>query len=240
MKPSIFVLAVAVTLTLGSCTTAYKTGQTPDDVYFSPVRSQDEYVTINQREDNEYRGNDYYGDRYIRMRMLNRNRWSVLDDYYFDNPYAYNYYGSYGNWNNPWNSYWTWNSFYNPYYGGGSVIIKNPVAYKAPSRAVVFNPNSYINNNPVPQQYNAKMGYSSPSNGSRPGNNTRYNNSNSNNSNYSRSNNNSYSGNNSNSTPSRSYNPTSNSSNSSSSSSSAGKSSSSSSSSSSGSTRPPR
>ena len=43
---------------------------------------------------------DYYDDRYLRMKVRNRTQWSDLDDwYYYDNRYSYS---SYRNWNNPW------------------------------------------------------------------------------------------------------------------------------------------
>ena len=45
MKQSITLLVLTVAV-LSSCTTAYKTGQTPDDVYFSPVHKQAEYVQV--------------------------------------------------------------------------------------------------------------------------------------------------------------------------------------------------
>lgn len=241
MKPSILLL-VLFAAAFTSCTTAYKTGQTPDDVYFSPARGQDEYVQVDKKEDRYVQGSeDYYTDRYIRMRMQDRYRWSVLDDYYFNNAYAYNYYGAYNSWTSPWNNYWVWNGYCNPYYNP-VVIIKNPVAFTPPSRAVAFNPKSYINNIPAPQQ-----GSNTKSIGSsyyyRPGNTSsggsyRYNNSNSySNSNSSGSKTYSNSSSNSSSTPSsstptRSYSPSS--SGSSSSSSSSG------SSSSGGGSRPPR
>ena len=44
MNSKILLLALFVAA-LSSCTTAYKTGQTPDDVYYSPARPQgEEYV----------------------------------------------------------------------------------------------------------------------------------------------------------------------------------------------------
>lgn len=241
MRLYILFLALAA-LTLGSCTTAYKTGQTPDDVYYSPVRPQDEYVVTEQQDDRFYYGGnqDYYTDRYLRMRMTNPYRWSALDDYYFNNPYVYNYYGMYNNWYSPWNSYWAWNSYCNPYYIS-PIIIKNPVRFQQiPSRAVVFNPKSYLNTGPQTSSTNFKnnsAGGSYYSPGYNGGSGTRYNNSNNSSRNYnysnSNSNNNSRSYTPSNSTPTRSYNPSS----SSSSSSSSGRSSSSSSSAPS---RPPR
>ncbi|MET0637537.1 MAG: hypothetical protein ABWZ25_16010 [Chitinophagaceae bacterium] len=118
-------------VTVSSCSTAYRTGQTPDDVYYSPGKAQDEYVKAT-KEDRAEEGDDpddyetYAENRYLRMRVANRTQWSVLDDYYFYSPLSYSYYGGafalgYG-WNNPWSSYHMWNNFYNPYggyYGGG-------------------------------------------------------------------------------------------------------------------------
>jgi hypothetical protein len=235
MKSTVIIVALAA-LAFTSCTSAYKTGQTPDDVYFSPTRGDgEEYVQTEKREDRRYQGTDeYYEDRYLRMRANDRYRWSVLDDYYMNSPYAYNYYGSYyGNsLNSPYNNYWSWNTYYNPYcnyyggYYGGSpyynnvIIIKNPTnRITPPSRPIAFNPASYgggqgnINSRGVSNRYISS--YSPTNSSSAP----RYNNSNrsSNNSNFSNglqkifSNTNSSSGNNgsnnSSSTPSRSYTP---------------------------------
>ena len=148
MKQSftLFALTVAV---LSSCTSAYKTGQTPDDVYYSPVRKAAEYVEVEQKEDQPVQKEETYEDRFLRMRVEDRYRWSALDDYYFNNAYAYNSFGNYYSLSSPWNSYWAWNCHYNPYYGGipyypgGVIIMKNPKIYTPPSRALVFNPASY-------------------------------------------------------------------------------------------------
>ena len=59
MKPSILLLALTAAA-FSSCTTAYKTGQTPDDVYFSPTRPQEEYVRVEKQDDRYYRGSDDY------------------------------------------------------------------------------------------------------------------------------------------------------------------------------------
>lgn len=214
MKSTILLLALAA-LIFSSCSSAYKTGQTPDDVYFSPLPKGDEYVRTEKKEDKSYKGSDeYYEDRYLRMRVQNRYQWSALDDYYFNNPYAYNYYGSYYNsysWSSPYNSYWMWNNYYNPYCGS-VIIIKNPGRYYVPpARPIAFNLNSYTNSaNRTAARRNLNSNYST--NGSR------YNNNNSSlsnsvrkvfvntNSGSNRSYNNS---NDNNSTPSRSYNPSS-------------------------------
>ena len=157
MKSTILLLAVFAAA-LSSCTTAYKTGQTPDDVYFSPARPQDEYVQV-EKEDNtrRYRNDDeYYDDRYLRMKVHNRSRWNDLDDWYDYERYGVrgNYY--YGTYNNPYNS---WNYYYNPYtyYGNyyspysypGSIVILNPkyVNNTITVKPRNFNLNSYSNSN---------------------------------------------------------------------------------------------
>ena len=74
-----FLPLLSLTLVFASCSSAYKTGQTPDDVYFSPERPQEEYVRVDKDEDRYYRGDedrtssDYYNyeeDRYLRMKPL--------------------------------------------------------------------------------------------------------------------------------------------------------------------------
>src|SRR5678815_4768861 len=87
MRSAILLLVLSAAI-LGSCTSAYKTGQTPDDVYFSPERPQDKYVTV--QDEDRYLGDDSYDDQYLRMKVHNRMMWSGLDDPYFYNP-RYNY-----------------------------------------------------------------------------------------------------------------------------------------------------
>ena len=162
-----FLPLLSLTLVFASCTTAYKSGQTPDDVYFSPERPQAEYVNVEDKEeDRYYRGesnrssSDYYNyeeERYLRMKVRNRQRWSYLDnDFYSYNPYVYNYPGYY--YNSPWNSYSYWNHYYNPY--GRPVIVynaKSPV-YNRPrtiNLRTFDTPNNSSNN---PRGYNPKTG----------------------------------------------------------------------------------
>ncbi|HEY9362874.1 MAG TPA: hypothetical protein VIQ00_06415 [Chitinophagaceae bacterium] len=150
MKSTILLLAFSAAL-LSSCTTAYKTGQTPDDVYFSPERQQDEYVQVDNKNDRYYQSDDdYYEDRYLRMKVQDRYRWSDLDDYYYNNRYAY---GSFGNvyYNNPWNPYNYWNHYYNPYYP--SVIILNPKTTTTYNRPRTVNLNAYNNNQLLNNNY---------------------------------------------------------------------------------------
>jgi len=146
---------------LSSCSTAYRTGQTPDDVYYSPERQKPAYVATNNSDDDRryndnYSGSNYYESRedmYLRMMVRNRSRWSAFDNYYamdsyysphmyYTNPWAYNY--------NPWsysafNNYYSWNSFYNPYCS--NIVIVNPVKNSTYYNKIkTFNLNAYNNN----------------------------------------------------------------------------------------------
>jgi uncharacterized membrane protein YgcG len=152
MKHSFLLLALAA-VAITSCTSAYKTGQTPDDVYFSPQRPQSEYVAVKDRDDDRYyNGDDYYSDRQLRMKVQNRNQWSSLDEWYYNSDrYSYSYYdGFYGN--NPWtaNSYWNYN--YNPYYSGYFNPYYSSYNYYNPYYSPVIFVNSKNNNYAVPNR----------------------------------------------------------------------------------------
>ncbi len=90
MKRKILLISI-IASSVVSCTTAYKTGQTPDDVYFSPTPVYNDYVRRDTKEENTvYTNNDVYNieDRTIRRRINNR-RYRSYDDRY-NYPYDYN------------------------------------------------------------------------------------------------------------------------------------------------------
>jgi hypothetical protein len=130
MKSYLPLLTFAVLLT--SCSSVYKSGQTPDDVYFSPDRPREEYVRVERQTDRRYQELDEEGreDRYLRMKTRNR-RYELLDDYDYyayngANYYRYNDYyrmnafrfnPSWMNWNYRFGGFNTFDPFfYNPYY----------------------------------------------------------------------------------------------------------------------------
>jgi len=232
MKSAILLLALT-TAAFTSCTTAYKTGQTPDDVYFSPARPQDEYVQTEKEDDRQYSYSDeYYDDRYLRMKVRNRYRWNDLNDWYYYERYGFGHNYYYGSYYNPYNS---WNYYYNPYcccYGNNHYSNPKNISYTPPVKPHSFNLAGYTNSN-----YNTGNAKSAKTSGIHPVYNNSNNNSNSNNGkglsntirNILRSNDNSNSGSSGSSgnSGSRTYNPSSSSSsNNSSSSSSSGSSSS--------------
>jgi uncharacterized membrane protein YgcG len=121
MRYSILLLVVSAAI-LGGCASAYKTGQTPDDVYYSPARQQhEEYVQEKDNSEGRYMNDDQYSDdQYLHMKVQNRAMWSTLDDPYYSAPFSPVYglgFSYYNTWNmySPWSPYVSWNYYYNPY-----------------------------------------------------------------------------------------------------------------------------
>lgn len=236
MNTKLLLIAVAL-VTLSSCSSVYKSGQTPDDVYYSPVRVTGAVVKTDSRTDDRYDEYSSYEDRQIRM-GIGSPRYRYLDYDYYDmsyNPYRYGY--SYGYYYNPFYCYY-------PVYNPVIITPSNPkVTTPRMANLAGYGNNSYNNGN---IKVNPKTGYAYPSAPVRSYNNGNYNSSrlgntlnkvfNNGGSNYNNSNNRTY--NNSNSSSNRSYSPSNSSSNSSRSSS--GSSSSGSSSSGSSTSRPVR
>ena len=130
MKSILIAGVTAVTL-LSSCS-VYRSGQTPDDVYYSPgkTKQQAAYVEANgDRDDGKryndrrsYNGYDDYAtadDRWLMMRVRNRYRWSYFDDYNYYSPYSnfYSPYNSFGYY--PWGGYGGYGFGYQPGFSFG-------------------------------------------------------------------------------------------------------------------------
>ncbi len=142
---------------LYSCSSTYRSTQTPDDVYYSPAR-EIRATTEDQYED--YTSND---DRYLRMKAHNYNRWATLDDYsywydsrYYNNYYAYQGYGFYPT---PGLGYYysPYSSWYYPYCT--VVYYKNPTVYfgsNSKSYLTAYRNNNYGNTNVLTPLQNSK------------------------------------------------------------------------------------
>jgi uncharacterized membrane protein YgcG len=128
MKHILHLLAISSAII--GCSTPYKSGQTPDDVYYSPGRPVKEYVE--KEEERPKTGAPYVAqeDHYLRMRVHNRQRWSEIDDYYRD-PYAYNY--RYCNCSCEANPRLSWGYYYSPYSGYAPVVYR-PAVPNTPRR----------------------------------------------------------------------------------------------------------
>ena len=86
MQSKILLLALSVAA-FSSCSTAYKTGQTPDDVYYSPVRVVEVKQKNDDRDEARYQPKEDYE---ITMGIRDRRWRDFRDDYDYDNsPYNY-------------------------------------------------------------------------------------------------------------------------------------------------------
>jgi len=133
------ILLLGLVAAFSSCSTAYRTGQTPDDVYYSPAQSQGTYVSNESEQDRNsygYRNEEQEIRRGIQDRRYRSNvtldlgfGYNPYDPYAF-NPYAFNYnpyaYNPYG-----------YKGIYDPY--GYNPYAYNPYIYDP----YAYNPYGY-------------------------------------------------------------------------------------------------
>jgi hypothetical protein len=115
MNFKLLLIAISA-VSLASCSTTYKSGQTPDDVYYSPARSID---GSRYTKNDEPRVTDYE-EREIRMSTYDY-RWRTLGEQY---NYDYSY--------SPYRYGYDYGYYYNPYYYPcpvyiSGVAIRNPI-----------------------------------------------------------------------------------------------------------------
>jgi hypothetical protein len=176
------ILAISAASIMMGCSTAYRSGQTPDDVYFSPVNeSRGGYVDV--EEERNYRDSEIpLNDRYLRMKAMGGSRWRAFDNdfAYWNNPYWNNsayldFYPSYKsglNWGggfgvgvgNPFfgPTNFGYNPFFNPfspYNYGRPIVVFNNVKYTNPraNGPRIYNMNNYT----PPQNSGSKFGSNS-------------------------------------------------------------------------------
>lgn len=145
MKIKIILFAFSV-MAFASCNTAYKSGQTPDDIYYSPARVIEE--DNSKEEQKNQASTESIEEREIKMKIRDR-RWRDLNNDYECNcsydyhPYKYGY--SYG-------------YYYNPYYYPYPVYLPN-TTYVNPknSTARMANLGGYSTTTTVPV-VNSKTG----------------------------------------------------------------------------------
>lgn len=145
----LFVLSVAA---FSSCSTAYKTGQTPDDLYYSPVKPAEERKFTQREADRRRLNTDYE----ITMSIRDQRWRNFRDEYDFNNS-PYNY------------CYCNCNSFgfyYNPYYYPWAIYTSTPT-YRAPvnttPRMVNLNTYNGYNSKVASGKTNSTTTFSNPS-----------------------------------------------------------------------------
>jgi hypothetical protein len=158
MQPKILLIALSVAA-FSSCSTAYKTGQTPDDVYYSPVKPVAEKKYTERQDDRYQQNNDYE----ITMTIRDQRWRNFREDYEYDNsPYNYCYCTCKSN-----------GYYYNPYYYPWAIYTATPTyAARVNTTPRMVNLNTYngYNTKVASGKTNGTLTYSNSS--------TQYNNSN--------------------------------------------------------------
>lgn len=134
MQPKILLIALSAAA-FSSCSTAYKSGQTPDDVYYSPVKIYEERQEEKRYEDRREPARDYQ----ITMGIRDYRWRDFSDDYRYDNsPYNYTC------------SKYSYGYYYNPYYYPWA-IYTGKVIYSKPVNTTprMVNLNAYNGYNPA-------------------------------------------------------------------------------------------
>ena len=158
-KTLLLILTVAA---LSSCSTAYKSGQTPDDVYYSPVRVVEENNQQESKQQEDQTSRVTTEEREIRWGVRDRRwrDWNNDYDYSYNNsPYAYCHCScnNYGYYYNPYYSPWpVYNPKVTPAPVNSAPRMINLGGYKGYSNAVNSNPKGGSGNNwAIPQpRYN--------------------------------------------------------------------------------------
>jgi hypothetical protein len=122
-------LVVLSMISTGCTSLQQTTVAATDDLYYTPnnketpaqanvsKQNRNRYQEDSEEEGDEYQEYQTYpDDRYLRLKVANRNRWDAIDDFgYWNDPrFNYAYYPSYGGWNS-WYSGFYGSSWYNPF-----------------------------------------------------------------------------------------------------------------------------
>jgi hypothetical protein len=147
-----YIILAGIVVALSSCSTAYRSGQTPDDVYYSPAPVENSYVnsvTSQDRNSYAYRNSEEAQIRQGIQDPLYRS--PITLDLGFG--YGYSPYYSYNNFGNPfYNNYYDpfgYKGLYNnPYYGYGyygynSLGLYSPYNYNYYSPYSYYDPYGY-------------------------------------------------------------------------------------------------
>ncbi len=188
MKTAFLLVSFSAAVLFTGCASIYQTEQTPDDLYYSPanVAPQEKEVVKNSNTDAQYE--EYISssdDRYLRMKVANRNRWEALDDFSYWNDsrfdyYGYNYYNNYyGYGYNSYNYFNNWAFYpsysfgfsnfygygYNPFYFGYTSYYNPYYSYYGSYYNPYYSGYIAIDNNYGPRRYSSGSNISSYRNG---------------------------------------------------------------------------
>ena len=146
-------LYILVAATLASCSSAYKASQTPDDVYHSPSAEIGKKEDKNEKKD-KYEEYVSAEDKYLRMKVKDRRRWSEIDEYEYRRNCLNNYDYSYYKMNHPFGYSSYGYSSYGYGYNSCACACNNNISIYHPSYYNYYGyyNNPYIINYPVKTQ----------------------------------------------------------------------------------------
>lgn len=128
MQPKILLIALSAAA-FSSCSTAYKAGQTPDDVYYSPVKVYEERQDEKRYEEKTEPARDYQ----ITMSIRDYRWRDYSDDYSYNNsPYNYAICKTYN-----------YGYYYNPYYYPWAIYTGKVIYSKPNTTPRMVNLNAY-------------------------------------------------------------------------------------------------
>jgi hypothetical protein len=131
MQTKILLIALSAAA-FSSCTTAYKSGQTPDDVYYSPVKYTEEKKENDRDRDEAKEDRQVSRDYTISMGIRDRRWRDFSDDYSYNNsPYYYSC-----------NKY-NYGYYYNPYYYPWAIYTAKNYSKPVNSTPRMVNLNTY-------------------------------------------------------------------------------------------------
>lgn len=111
-----YILLLSLIIILGSCSTAYRSGQTPDDVYYSPTPQQNSYANNDQDGEDSYYSEDSEDGSYYSADQENREIRRGIYDRRYRNSLSLNLGLGFGGYSSFGYNSFGYNSFgYNPF-----------------------------------------------------------------------------------------------------------------------------
>lgn len=166
MKTTLLSAAVFIVFAT-SCGTVYEAGQTPDDVYYSPANGVNKKELEREEEAKEQyeRYTEVQEDRFLRLKLSNRYRFSCIDDYSYWYDSRFDFMGN--RFNNNFNNFkYNYNCGcnygFNPGFGNP---ISTIVAYKYPKFSGAVGAGSNVTAFKNKTYGNVNLGYRNPKTG---------------------------------------------------------------------------
>jgi hypothetical protein len=160
------ILLFGIIAVFSSCSSAYRIGQTPDDVYYSPAPPQNEYVTSdNQQDKDSYASNNANNMEDLAIRrgindpsFRNNISLDLGSGYYPYDSYGSSFYNPYNSYYNPYGytgvTFYPYNNYYNNFYSPYNNYYSPYYNSYYPPLYYITKPGVPASNYNGPRQYN--------------------------------------------------------------------------------------